>query len=708
MTQREAEMMIRRNSLLGTTGLLAVAVMAASGSAFAAGSGTAVLEEIVVTAQKRAERLQEVPIAVTAILGADMDAKQIINLEDIRNLVPNLYMEQALTGTTTPKMYLRGVGVVNQVFSFDSPIGIYFDGVYISRVTGALIDLFDVERVEFLRGPQGTLFGRNSSVGALRVINKLPTLDASEVHAELAYGTKDQINGRFVMSAPIIEDKLALRVTFLSRTNDGFQTDLTTGESFMDNNINAGRVALLFQASDNVQVILRGDYMADHSKPTQGSNFRINPDNDIFTFESSPGTRFVNQVEPWGVSATINANLASIDITSITAYRGLRYRNANDVDGRADVESFQVDRQDLNEWQFSQEVFASSDHLANMALEWTAGLFYLHEKNDFRWALRIFAPPTTQFFNQATDTFAGYAQAALPVTDRLKLTGGLRYTYEKKALVATQNLADGTPNVGFRFDNSITAKKVNWHAAGDYKLSDDVMIYVTAGTGFRSGGFNGSARDVASILSGSFGPETTITVEGGAKTEWFDRRLRLNVDYFYTDYSNLQQAVTRSDGTITTSNVGATVKGIEAELTAVPIDGLEISGTLGTLDDNIKDSNKQLAVTPSLQWRLGAIYTLALGNAAGSIRIGGDVSHTASYFNNTDNTPTTMVPAYELYNAQIAYITEDERWEFKFSGTNLSDHVFAAHTFDIAGGFISSVKFPSTPRRWLFTVTYRN
>lgn len=663
------------------------------------------VDQVIVTAQKRAESLQEVPVAISAITGDDFDNKQIINLEDIRNLVPNLYLEQALAGTTTPKMFIRGVGVDNQVFSFDTPIGLYFDDVYISRVTGALVDLFDVQQVEFLRGPQGTLFGRNSSAGALRLTTKLPDLEEFDGKVSLGYGTRDQVNANVAVGGPLIEDKLGFRLTFMSRQNDGFQTD-QTGQRFMNNNINAIRGSLLFKPAENVDVILRGDYMTDHSDPTQGSNFRFDTDNDLYTFERTLTAPNVNRVEPWGTSLTINADFGAAALKSVTAYRELVYRNAGDVDGLAAVESFEVQQQDLDEWQFSQEVFLTGDSLGSLPLKWTTGVFYLHEENDFTWALRIFSPPTTQNFLQDTDTFAVYGQATIPLTDRFNVTGGVRYSYEKKSLTATQTLADGTPNVGFQFNDAITANKVNWHAAGDYEIFDEVRLYVNAGTGFRSGGFNGSARDVASILSGSFGPETVFNIEGGAKTQLFDNRVRLNVNYFASDYKGLQQAVTLSDGTISTTNVSATVRGIEAELTAVPTDGLELTATLGTMKDDIKDSTLQLKDTPKIQWRIGGIYTFPLASDRGEFRIGADVSHTASYFNGTLNEPAGLVEPYELYNAQLAYRTPDEHWQFKLSGQNLGDHRFATHTFDIAAGFISSVHFPSNPRRWMFTVDY--
>ena len=659
------------------------------------------IEEVVVTAQKRAENVQTVPISITALTSTDLENNHIVTLEDISSLVPNLQLQQALSGTTTPKMYLRGVGVANQVFSFDSPIGLYIDGVYIARITGALVDLFDVKRVEVLRGPQGTLFGRNSSVGAIQIITKLPTLDKFEGEASLSYGTQNQVNGNVAVSAPLIDGKLGLRVTVMSRTNDGFQVD-QTGQRFMDNNIHAFRTSLLYKPNDAVDVILRADFMSDQSKPTMPYDFLVS--SNPFVFQRTLTAPFRNVVEPWGVSATVIDRMPWAELHSITAYRGLKYRNAQDNDGLAAVRSFEVQQQDLNEWQASQEVYLSSNHLGDIPLTWTAGLFYLHERNDFAWALYIFAPPTTQFFHQNTDSFAPYAQVTYPVTDRLNLTGGLRYTYEKKALTATQNLASGLPNTAFAFSDSMSAYKLNWHASADYKITDGAMLYVTSGTGFRSGGFNGSARDVASILSGSFGPETVFNVEGGAKTQWFNNRLRFNADYFYNDFKGLQEAVTTSNGTILAANVQATTQGFEAELSAIPFDGFEINATLGTLAQHIVDSPLVLPDAPHLQWRLAAAYTFLLGEKFGTLRIGADMNHSSSYFNSTNNNMYSRQAPYEMYNAQITYTMPNDHWQFVLSGTNLGNHIYATHTFYIP--HISTVNYPNTPRRYLATIRY--
>lgn len=695
--------MTKKAVLFGAASTAALITVASVGMAAEAPA----LEEIIVTAQKREESLQKVPVAVTAVTSADIEKKFLGNMQDIKKVVPNLYLEEALSAVTTPKAWIRGIGVDNQVFSFDSPIGFYVDNVYYARVTGAMGDLFDLERVEVLRGPQGTIYGRNSSVGAIRLITKSPNLKDVEVMAEAAYGSKEQMNGRLMVSVPITEDKVGMRIALSTRNNDGWMTDMNTGEKRMTEDVQAGRASLLFAPSEEWRITLRGDYMSDKSKTRIGSNFLIDPDDDIYTYEATPGIPSVDNIRPWGTSATVEWSGNGVDVTSITAYRDLKYRNAGDVDGRDDVQSFQVQQQDLDQWQFTQELFASGDELGNTPLKWVAGAFYLQEKNTFHWALRIFAPPTTQRFDQDTDSFAAYAQLTYPATDKLNITGGARYTYEKKSIEAIQYLADGTLNPNFVFADSIKANKVTWRAAADYQATDDLMLYVSASTGFRSGGFNGSARDVPSILSGSFGPEDSTSIEGGFKSQLWDKRVRFNAAYFWSLYENLQQAITQSDGTISTRNVEATVHGLEADMVAIPVEGLELNASLGLMFDNIKNSDLVLKNTPKWNIRGGAAYTIPVMEMNGSLRIGGDVNYNSDSFNDTNNGPFTNTGKYAIVDAYVTYESDDGHWSASVSGYNLTDKFVNIHTFNIAGGFISSVHFPNYPRRWLATVRYK-
>jgi iron complex outermembrane receptor protein len=378
------------------------------------------------------------------------------------------------------------------------------------------------------------------------------------------------------------------------------------------------------------------------------------------------------------------------------------------------VRSFEVDRQDLNENQFSQEVFLTGDHLGRARITWTAGAFYLKEDNEFHWALRIFAPPTTQVFFQKTTSGAVYAQGTLPLTERLNITAGLRYTSEKKSLDAIQYLpSDTVPtqeitrNPDFSFADEIKANRTNWRAAIDYKLADRTMLYANAATGFRSGGFNGSARDAAGITSGRFGPESSFMTEAGVKTDLLERRLRINALYYYAKYTDLQQAIVNPDGSIVAGNVKADVKGVEAEITALPLDSLRLSASVGTADDSIQNSPRKIKDTPSLQYRLSALYTMRVGTGGGSMSIGADMSYSGKYFNDTNNATGTLVDPYYMWNGYLTYQMPDDRWKFTLAGFNLSDLSYPNHTFNIANGFISSVKFPITPRRFLFTAAFK-
>lgn len=674
---------------------------------------TDVLEEIIVTAQKREESAQKTPVSVTALTPDDLDAKRIVTMEGLKQLVPGFYMEQATSGTTTPKMFLRGVGVDNQVFSFESPIGLYVDGVYIARVTGALTDLYDVERVEFLRGPQGTLYGRNSSVGALNIWRRLPSLDESRLSAGVSYGSWNQTNAQFHASAPFVQDRLAAGITATYRRNDGWMTDTRTGEKAADEDIISVRGSTVWQPSETVSVIFRADMMRDHSLPTQASNFLINPDNDLRTYESSPGSGRVNEVEPWGVSATIDWDIGALRVTSISAYRELYYNHAADHDGRAAVRSFELDRQELNQDQITQEIYASGDSVGSRQVKWTVGAFYLLENNDLDFALRVFTPPTTQTFDQRTDSEALYAQASFPLTDRLNLTTGVRQTWETKDFTGRQFAASNTVptqnlllNPAFSFRGKKSESRFNWRAALDFALNNTVMLYANAGTGFRSGGFNGNARDLASITSGAFDPETTFMAEAGVKSDLLDRRLRLNVLYYYSDYKNLQMSIVQPNGSILAGNVAADTNGVELEVTAVPLDGLRLTGSLGSINQDIHSSPRELKSSPKLQWRVGANYERPLGSGGGQIRIGTDVAHSDRYFNDASNSAGTETWAYSQWNAFAGYAAANDRWAVTLTGYNLGDAKYENHAFNIANGLVSSVKYPITPRRWLLSLEF--
>jgi iron complex outermembrane receptor protein len=289
------------------------------------------------------------------------------------------------------------------------------------------------------------------------------------------------------------------------------------------------------------------------------------------------------------------------------------------------------------------------------------------------------------------------------VTDRFGITGGFRYTYEHKDFDADSRKADGSFDFSYR-NHNLGLARWTWRTAAEYQLQESVMAYASVSTGFRSGGLNGNATSLADVTGGGFGPEDTRMYEVGVKSELFDRRLVINAAGYYGDYSNLQQAVTKTDGTVSNVSNNATVYGVELEVRALPIAGLELSATLGTMHSSIENS-ALLLTFPKFNYTLAGQYSVPLANV-GLLSVGGSYAYTASFFSDTNNTPILKTPSHGLANAYVS-LRPNDNWKFTLTGYNLTDKIYDIGGFYIAGGRLSAVKYPNLPRRFEFTAQYR-
>jgi len=662
-----------------------------------------VIEEIIVTARKREENLQTFAGSITALDGDMFSAQLVAHMQDIRNLVPNLYLDEDLSGQSTVKIFVRGIGIDNPAVSFDSPVGIYIDGVYQARAFGSLTDLYDIERIEFLRGPQGTIYGRNNSAGALRVITNAPKLDLFETGATLGYGTKSQFNANAFMNAPIIEDKLALRMVFGYKENDGFMTENITQTKFKFDDKISGRAALRYVPNEQWEVTWRADVTSDDGIGSVASSVapQFNTDNDIYTVTLNRIPD--NTMDVWGTSLDIYREGESVDFTSITAYRSVDFENFDgDADG-APLSMLEGVIQTLDEYQFTQEAFfTSSSEVGGRGFDWTAGIFYLHEETEVQQQFDIFTfvgrpSGDDQFFDQDIDSLAGYGEVDLAINDRLTLTGGLRYTDESKGVVVNSFSPDGSFN--FDYEDEYSTSKWTWKAGIDYVVTDDFFVYAMAGTGFRSGGIgiNFQAKTVEEIASDIFAPEEAMSYEGGFKSTFLDGAMSLNASYFYVEYDGLQLAVLSNDG-VTVAQPDGDVQGLEAEMTWQITDGLVMNATLGTMKDKIKNSDLVLKNTPDWQGRIGLTYTTDLGNERGGITIAGDVSYMDDHFITTEN--TILIDGYALLNAMARWDAASGHWGLSVSCRNCADEYYPIHGFKIVPGLLDN-EFPNYPRRWL-------
>ena len=684
----------------------------ASAQSTAAPSGGAqvdqsqVLEQVTVTAQKVSQNLQQVPIAISAFDAGELQERQVFNLADIKYLVPNLYLEDNLSNTGTPKIFMRGIGQANSAFSFDSPVGIYVDDVYYAKEIGSLVDFFDIDHIEVLRGPQGTIYGRNSSIGAIRVVTKSAPLESADATGDVTFGSEDQRNARVDVGIPIIQDTMGFRIAFNSKYNDGFEVNTANGDRADSDDSNAVRAQLLTKFNENVSLTLRGDYLRDDSRPPVATNF-INNDLSSLRYQSelsySDGTARSRQ-ETFGSSATLNWNFGGQKLTSISAWRGVNTINTFDADGTT-LASFEVPVSNLNDRSLTQEIFVTGANIGALPIDWVAGTFYLHERTHYIYSMQIFAPPSAQTYEQIVDSSAGYLQGIYHLTDKLSVTAGGRYTTEHKDFDVISHLFDGGFDFAFS-DHSLSTNRTTWRGAVDYQVDPSILLYASAATGFRSGGLNGNALSLADVTGGAFQPEETLMYESGIKSEFLDHRLRINADYFYGEYHNLQEAVVENDGTVSNENNSARVNGLELQTELVPFRGMKVSANVGTLNNTIVGSSTKLPDAPHLTWTFAARYAHDVASY-GEMSGGLSWSHTGASYEDAANTPIIAVSAHDNLDANVSFATPDQHWQFILAGYNLTDRVYPIGGFYIAGGFIAATEWPSLPRRWGFTVRYK-
>ncbi|MCX7587273.1 TonB-dependent receptor [Phenylobacterium sp. 58.2.17] len=652
-------------------------------------SSTATLEEVVVTAEKRETNLQDTPVSITAVTGETLQAMGVATIEDLQLFTPGV----TITNDSMAIVNIRGIGTSAFGVATDPSSTVHYDGVYIPRPTTGYQDMFDVERVELLRGPQGVLFGRNSAGGTLNITSKAPTR-ALEGVLSATLGNYDRRTFSGTVSGPLGE-RVRGRLTLMKNDRDGIYANPKTGETYQNQNRFAARGAVEFDVTEALELVLRADYGRDRetgypsvrlSYPPQfaAAGATIPTGEDQLILDTRPR----NNVENGGVSATATYVTAPLTFKSITAYR------ASTIDQVLDVDATDLFLRNLTLWErsrsFTQELQVSNNDAER--LEWIVGAFYLRETA--RDQLQILEPGRTLALPEAnvTNAAALYGQATYEVMDRLRLTGGLRYSYEKKDFNYRVR-SDGVDVGG-------EAVEASWKAwtpkvGVQYDLNDDMMVYASATRGFKSGGFQlGDGRP--------FRPEYIWAYEGGVKSMFWDRRLRANLSVFFYDYTDMQ-VVEYINGVATTTNAGkATLKGGELELQARPVAGLDLTATAAYLDakydrffdQGVSLAGKTLPNAPKWNLTFAAQYRFELP-AGQALTLRGDVAWRDEVEFKANNLPQFAGAAYTLFNARATYSTIDDRWELAVFGKNLTDERYA--TYKTVGTDATGVSNPALP-----------
>jgi iron complex outermembrane recepter protein len=705
---------------------------------------SAQLEEVIVTARKRAENLQQTPIAVTALTGESLAQANISELTAIERQTPNLSFTVGQGGGgSTVNAFIRGVGEGDFIITTDPAVGLYLDGVYLARTFGANMELDDIERIEVLRGPQGTLFGKNSIGGAISVVTRKPT---GENTAQIGFTTgSNNHQGLSAYGQTALTDTLAASLSYLQKNADGWQE--RPGQDAGDINVKTARLILNWAASEQIESTLSLDWVdQDQSgypnvmlafndvaifsnlwntlNPTQPC---CTPNTDIDR-AASGGPLPNDRLNGWGVNWTNSWQLDALQLKSITSYREMDALFGRDGDNA--LFAYVGDVHDQNHEQLSQEfqITGGFQHL-----DWVLGAYYFEEESRDDTDLIIIQGIGTSvsYHNvQNSNSYALYGHLTYALTDKLELLAGLRYTQEEKDFVQSVSSFDfSTPYVfpipgvpvsscDFTVAAAYFDCSQNWSETSPklglmYQLSEDVMFYTHVSRGFRSGGYNGRAFGSAGDLQ-EYNPETLTSYELGFKSELLDRSLRLNGSLFYNDYQDIQILVVQAASVAIENASNATISGLELEATWLLNSQWQVQAGLGLTQDDSDGwidvtgdhTDTELKQTPDRTFNLASDYTLDLGER-GTLLLRADLKYKSEFYIDGVNTDRLHPGGHTFFNASILYRTQSEAWEIALHGENLSDKRVLSSGFDGTAffGFIEGSYNP--PRRYYANLKYR-
>jgi iron complex outermembrane receptor protein len=710
------------------------------------------LAEVVVTARRREERLQTTPISIAAYSGQDLEVRGVTTTTDLGAFTPNLVTSSGsgVSGNSSAaSFFIRGIGQIDFLLNTDPGVGLYIDDVYIGRSIGADLNLLDLERVEVLRGPQGTLFGRNTIGGAISLTSRPPTSEL-EGNVAVAAGSSSLKSARGVLNIPI-STALAARVSFESRERDGYVTRLADGIELGDENSQAARVALRWEATDRLVLDLIGDAVRRREQSPPTTAVAINGASLFGGFfnavlSGSPGCvpppgspsdpACFNEQWLTGNPDTTNGTVASqsdVDgnglslriqldanewwtLKSISAYRSVDAIGRRDGDGSP----FPIS-QTHDTWthdQFSQELQALSAQPA-AGIDWIVGAYYFRERGVNH--NQVDFAPVSLLSGGAVDndSTAAFGQLTWHATDELSLTAGLRYTKETKRFTPEQfvtadrgtGIPPGTPILP-NVEASTSVDELTPLVNLAYQWTPGFMTYVTYSEGFKSGGFT---QRVFPPLpqTPSFDPEYATVYEAGFKYSSEDQRLRLNGAAYYTDYTDLQVQVLLGPAPITRNAANATVKGFELELAAVPVGGLKIESGIGLTDASYDEigpgvigltPQSKFAQVPEWSGNAGISYELGVGEGRLTPRV--DWLYRSEIYMDALNTPQITQDAVSLINASLTYESPGGRWLLALTGTNLGDERYFVSGFaDLQTAGNAEVIW-ARPREWDLSVQF--
>jgi len=721
--------------------------------------------DIVVTARRTNERLQDVPVAITAFNGAALQDRSVATLDEIAKYTPNVRFDGAAAlsgGNYNATVFIRGVGQNDFAIFSDPGVGFYVDDVYYARSIGGVLDAVDIDSVQVLRGPQGTLFGKNTIGGAVLITTGQPDLNNIEGRLEGTVGRFSRIDVKGAINLPIVKDKVALRLSAASLNRDGYVKRLLDGDTQGDRSAQVVRAKLRIQPDDALTIDIGADYtraretsapsdlLAVGNKPgVTGIPFLVNYNrfvaptlgitapngqntlNPSFitaspfeTYATGPND---NDLDLWGTQANISYDFGSVTFKSITAYRDLKSYFTRDGDNSPFVFRQTTNRD--KQWQFSQELQLTGTVL-NDRLSYVLGAYYFKEKaSDIATAdLAIglspplaLTPPFTPavFIQNYTDntSYAAYGQFDVKIVPKLSITIGGRYTSDKKIFTSI-NVRQRDLVKFVDVTKEATFEKFTPRFGVNFNASRDLLLYASFSRGFKQGGFNGRPLANAGEVT-QYAPETLDTYEAGIKAQWLDGQLTTNLAAFHSLYDNIQLTVNATPQNFVANAAKGKIDGFEFETVARPASWLSFNAAVGYLDARYSEVGQGLGPTQVLPITVNSHFVKA---PKWTVTTGMDVSHefdsgaSAAFridyslysriYHDVANSPLVTDSGYGLLNTRISYTIPGKALTLSAFGTNLTNELYLV-SGNVSGAFGLAEASYGRPREWGISAAYK-
>ncbi|WP_374571246.1 TonB-dependent receptor [Phenylobacterium sp.] len=710
-----------------TTGVLALAMGA---PALAQVNEPQALDEIVVTARKKAENLQDIPISITAMTAEGMERAGVSTIADLARRTPGLQYGDFGDLKLSPTS-LRGVVGSAGSAGADPAVGYYVDDVFVGQGAGANLDLYDIERVEVLRGPQGTLYGRNTIGGVISITTKRPS-DTLEASATLEAGNYDELRVGASVSGPIVPGVVLGKIAAIRETRSGYEHNVLLNRDVNDKDVWSVRGQLLFDIGSDTSLLLTAAHNEADNQPLVFETLKYNDaalapmllDAYGYARNLDPYDRKVQSdvitketLNASDVGATFKTKLGRFGITNVLAYHDHDYYSRTDTDRSPLRMAYDGDPEHV--WRWSEELRVD---LSTGPVDWLAGLYYFRQNSDNQSYIEIGADLADLFGAASlTGTLAGsngvldtksssvFASATWKVTDRFDLTLGGRYTKDEKTIHYTQD----DPLAILGGDTDIRANDT-WseftpNANIRFRFTPDILAYATVSKGFKSGGFNDALGDANGI---AFAPETLWNYEAGLKASLLDHRAVFNAAAFYMKWDNIQisqdNPATAVYDPIILNGGAAHSQGVELELTARPLPALDIGANLSVQQAEYDEGTlptgeplRKLPYAPTYTAMLSAEYRIPVGGL-GEVSLYGEYLARGESYLTANNDPDGRVDPYGLVNLRVTLNPQNERWRIALWGKNLTDEVYKQRLFDLSNQDLVGQKFIvlSNPRTY--------